>query len=83
MPVRLFLNEAFNAMGWADYVPAILQTVVFGFVIGTLSCYFGYTAKQGATGVGRASTRSVVFSSLTVILAEVILVKSVQFWFSG
>lgn len=83
MPVRLFLNDAFNSMGWVDYVPPTLMTVVFGFIIGTLSCYLGYTASQGAAGVGRASTRSVVFSSLTVILAEVILVKSVQFWFAA
>jgi phospholipid/cholesterol/gamma-HCH transport system permease protein len=83
MTVRLFLNEAFNSMGWRDYVFPTLQTVVFGFIIGTLSCYLGYTASQGAAGVGKASTRSVVFSSLAVILAQVILVKSIQFWFAG
>lgn len=82
MSVRLFIDSAFGPMGWGDYVPPILKTVVFGFIIGTLSCYLGYTAKQGAAGVGRASTRSVVFSSLAVILADVILVKSIQFWFS-
>lgn len=83
LTVRLFLNEAFSSMRWGDYVLPTLQTVVFGFIIGTLSCYLGYNARQGAAGVGRASTRSVVFSSLTVILAQVILVKSIQFWFSG
>jgi phospholipid/cholesterol/gamma-HCH transport system permease protein len=56
---------------------------VFGFIIGTVSSYLGYTATQGAAGVGRASTRSVVFSSLMVILADVILVKSIQFWYPG
>lgn len=81
MSVPLFVNDAFNGMGWLDYVVPTLQTVVFGFIIGTLSCYLGYTASQGAAGVGRASTRSVVFSSLLVILADAILVKSVLFWF--
>jgi len=83
MSVRLFLNDAFGPMGWSDYVPPTLKTVVFGFIIGTISCYLGYNATQGAAGVGRASTRSVVLSSLMVILAEVILVKSIQFWFPG
>lgn len=83
MSVRLFLNDAFGTMGWADYVPPIVKTVVFGFIIGTLSCYLGYTASQGAAGVGRASTRSVVFSSLLVILADAVLVKSILFWFPG
>lgn len=80
---RLFINNAFATMGWTDYVPPTLKTLVFGFIIGTISCYVGYTAKQGAAGVGKASTRSVVFSSLLVLLADVILVKSILFWFPG
>lgn len=83
MSVQAYLNDAFATMGWADYIPPTLATVVFGFIIGTVSCYLGYTAKQGAAGVGRASTRSVVFSSLLVILVDVILVKLILFWFPG
>lgn len=83
MSVRLFLNDAFGTMGWSDYIPPIAKTVVFGFIIGTLSCYLGYTATQGAAGVGRASKRSVVFSSLLVILADAVLVKSILFWYPG
>lgn len=83
MSIPLFLHDAFSPMGWTEYVLPTFDTVVFGFIIGTLSCYLGYNARQGAQGVGRASTRSVVFSSLLCILAEVILVKSVQFWFPG
>jgi len=83
MSVRLFLNDAFSTMGWSDYLPSTVKTVVFGFIIGTVSCYLGYTATQGATGVGRASTRSVVFSSLLVILSDVILVKFILFWYPG
>ncbi len=81
MSPSLFINDAFTGMQWSDYVPPTLKTVVVGFIIGTLSCYLGYTASQGAFGVGRASTKSVVFSSLLVILADVILVKSILFWF--
>lgn len=78
--VHYFVNNAFGPMGWSDYIPSTVKTVVFGFIIGTVSCYLGYTAEQGAVGVGRASTRSVVFSSLLVILSEVILVKIILFW---
>lgn len=81
--VRLFVTEAFTAMGMmADYVVPTAKTVVFGFIIGTLSCYLGYNATQGAAGVGRASTRSVVFSSLLVILADALLVKTLMIWFA-
>lgn len=80
MSMRLFLNDAFSTMSWSNYIPPVVKTVVFGFIIGTLSCYLGYTARQGAAGVGRASKRSVVLSSLLVILVNVILVKSILFW---
>ncbi len=79
--VRLFINEAFGPMSWSDYIPFTAKTVVFGFIIGTVSSFLGYTATQGAAGVGRASTRSVVLSSLLLILSEVILVKCILFWF--
>lgn len=79
--MKLFIENAFGPMSWSDYIPPTVQTIVFGFIIGTVSCFLGYTATQGAVGVGRASTRSVVFSSLLMILSEVILVKFILFWF--
>jgi phospholipid/cholesterol/gamma-HCH transport system permease protein len=83
MSPREFLNNAFSTFGWSDYVPPTLKAFVFGFIIGTVSCFLGYTASGGATGVGRAATRSVVFSSLLVILSDVILVKIILFWYAG
>jgi phospholipid/cholesterol/gamma-HCH transport system permease protein len=83
IPPSLYWRDAFAPMGWSDYIPSILKTVVFGFIVGTVSCYLGYTATEGATGVGRASTKSVVYSSLLVILSDVILVKLIFFWFPG
>lgn len=69
-------------MEWSDYIPPILKTFVFGLIIGLVSCFIGYNASGGATGVGRASTRGVVFSSILIILADVILVKMIQFWYA-
>lgn len=83
MSVRLYLIDAFGPMGWSDYIPSTAKTVVFGLIIGTVSCYLGYTASGGAAGVGRASTRSVVASSLLVILVNVLLVKLIFFFFPG
>jgi len=79
---RLYVHRGFAAMGWSDYIPTTLKTTVFGFIIGAVSCFLGYTAKQGATGVGHAATRSVVLSSLMLILVNIILVKLTFFWFS-
>lgn len=82
MSLPLFLNDAFDPMGWSDYIPPILKTFVFGLIVGLVSCFIGYNATGGATGVGRASTRGVVFSSILIILSDVILVKAIQFWYA-
>jgi phospholipid/cholesterol/gamma-HCH transport system permease protein len=83
MSWRLFMHVAFAPMGWSNYIPPTAKTIVFGFVIGTVSCFLGYNAKQGAAGVGRASTYSVVLSLLLVILSDVILEKLTLFLFPG
>ncbi len=77
----LFLDRAFSKVQWASVVPPTLKTAVFGFLIGLVSSYFGYTTNEGASGVGRASTNSVVVSSLLIILADVLLVKLIFFIF--
>ncbi len=48
--------------------------MVFGFIIGSVSSYFGYTTDKGAQGVGEAATNSVVLSSLLIIVADVLLI---------
>lgn len=78
---QLYLARAFDGMVLANFIPPTLKTSVFGFLIGTVSCYFGYTTNEGSDGVRRAATNSVVISSLLIILADVILVKCIFFIF--
>ena len=54
---------------------------MFGFIIGTVSCYFGYTTNEGSEGVRKAATNSVVISSLLIIVSDVVLVKCIFFLF--
>jgi len=79
--LQLYIARAFHDMEWSNFIAPTLKTAVFGFIIGTVSCFFGYTTNQGAEGVRRAATNSVVMSSLLVILADVLLVKIIFFMF--
>jgi phospholipid/cholesterol/gamma-HCH transport system permease protein len=81
--LRLYYDRAFSSVQFSDFVPSTLKTSVFGFVIATISCFLGYHATGGAEGVGSASTRSVVFSSICLIVVNVVLVKSIFFLFPG
>jgi phospholipid/cholesterol/gamma-HCH transport system permease protein len=82
MSFRLYFQRSFLFIGFDDFIPATLKTAVFGFIIGTVASYLGFTTTQGTEGVGRASTRSVVMASILIILADVILVRMIFFLFT-
>jgi phospholipid/cholesterol/gamma-HCH transport system permease protein len=81
MSWQLYFQRAFSLIDFTDFVPATLKTTVFGLIIGTIGCYLGFTTSQGTEGVGRASTRSVVISSILIIMTNVVLVKLIFFLF--
>jgi phospholipid/cholesterol/gamma-HCH transport system permease protein len=78
---QLYITRAFSDFDWSNFIPPTIKTAVFGFIIGTVSAFFGYTTNEGAAGVGKAATNSVVVSSLLIILADVILIKCIFFAF--
>lgn len=56
-------------------VYALIKTVVFAFIIVSVSAYEGYYCSGGALEVGRSSTKAVVYSSLVILLFNVILTQ--------
>jgi phospholipid/cholesterol/gamma-HCH transport system permease protein len=80
---HLYITRAFASVDWANFVPPTLKTTVFGFIIGAVSSYFGYTTNEGAQGVGRSATNSVVLSSLLIIVSDVVLVQFIAVLFPG
>ncbi|MDX2444733.1 MAG: ABC transporter permease [Bacteroidales bacterium] len=54
---------------------AMVKTVVFAFIITSVSSYNGYYATGGSLEVGKASTQAVVYSSVVVLLFNVILTQ--------
>lgn len=79
MSLQLYFQRAFSLIDASDYVPATLKTMVFGFIIATVSSYLGFTTRSGTEGVGRASTRAVVLSSILIIVSNVLLVRLIFF----
>jgi phospholipid/cholesterol/gamma-HCH transport system permease protein len=59
---------------WYVYY-SLIKSVVFAFVITSVSSYYGYYSYGGALDVGKASTNAVVNSSIIILLLNVILTK--------
>ncbi len=53
-----------------DIYTGMVKAVVFGLTIAAVACYQGLNARAGAQGVGRATTRSLVFSFLMVLVFD-------------
>tara|TARA_B100000902_G_scaffold399191_1_gene468886 strand:+ start:2452 stop:3192 length:741 start_codon:yes stop_codon:yes gene_type:complete len=52
---------------------SIIKTLIFAFIVSSVSSYFGYHAKGGAIAVGKASTKAVVYSSILILIFNFIL----------
>lgn len=54
---------------------ALIKTIVFAFIITSVSGFYGYSTKGGAIEVGESSTKAVVYSSMLIILFDLIITQ--------
>lgn len=67
---QLYFNKVFQSLTFEDLVPAIVKTYFFGFAIGIVGCYKGYTSDKGTAGVGRAANSAVVIASMLLFIID-------------
>ncbi len=75
MDYRIFISTAFESLRFSDLIVDTMKTSIFGFIVGIVSCYLGYTVRGGTREVGQAAMQSVVLSSLFILLADVAIVR--------
>ncbi|MFC3414413.1 MlaE family ABC transporter permease [Algoriphagus hitonicola] len=71
----LYWFQAYDALSYGDFIPAFIKTFFFGFAIGIVGSYKGYTSKKGTEGVGRSATTAVIVASLMVFLIDLLAVQ--------
>ena len=80
---KLFLNldarqywaNAWQTLVFQDVFMGLLKPVLFGFIIATIGCYYGMTARGGTQGVGRATTQAVVAASVSILVTDFFVTK--------
>ncbi|GEM52977.1 ABC transporter permease [Empedobacter brevis NBRC 14943 = ATCC 43319] len=59
------------------FVYTFVKTMVFAFVIATIPAYYGYKVKGGSLEVGRSATTAVVWTSVAIIVINLILTQTI------
>jgi phospholipid/cholesterol/gamma-HCH transport system permease protein len=65
-----YWSTAWQVLVFQDVFMGLVKPVLFGFIISTVGCYYGITARGGTQGVGRATTQAVVASSILIITVD-------------
>ena len=58
-----------------DYTYSMIKSVVFGFIITSVPAFYGYYVKGGSVEVAKASTTSVVHSSIVILIINYLLTQ--------
>ena len=62
--------------GVGDVLNGVIKAFIYGGIVALVGCYKGLSCGEGAEGVGRATTESVVYSSIAILVANFFLTLS-------
>ena len=84
--VAIFLANVTTTMYWSavmykinygNIMMGMIKPFAFSFIIAFISCYVGFASEGGTKGVGKATTRSVMMTSITILIINFIITKTI------
>src|ERR1700756_1580010 len=75
LDARQYWNNAWQVLVFEDVFMGLLKPTLFGFIIATIGCYYGMTARGGTQGVGRATTQAVVAASVLIVVTDLFVTQ--------
>lgn len=73
--LHLYFNKVIGSIDFSDFLPSLVKTFFFGFAIGFVGCYKGFTSDKGTESVGIAANSAVVTASLWIFVIDAIAVQ--------
>ncbi len=78
LDIMFFIQKVTETIKIADYIVGVAKTFFFALFVGLTGCHYGMSVSEGTRGVGIATTKSVVASSILIVISDFILTK--LFW---
>ena len=69
---KAYFDSVWFGLNMHDLKVCIIKSIAFGFVITLISCSCGMEAKDGAKGVGLATTKAVVWSFVAIVIVDLL-----------
>ncbi len=69
----VYIEHSTMFLGLNDLFSGLVKATFFGGIIGVVGCSEGFHCSGGAQGVGRATTRAVVVSAMSILVSDYIL----------
>ena len=79
IPHHMYMKMTYEPLTHSDLRNGLYKSVVFAIVICVISCFEGMRAEEGAEGVGKATTSSVVRSFVLIIVCDCLLTAFMYF----
>ena len=73
-----YVNSIKGFVELADVRSGLIKSCAFGLILTWVGTYKGYHTRGGARGVGKATTQSVVLSSITILITNYFLTKLLE-----
>ena len=70
LDARQYWSNAWQSLVFQDVFMGLVKPILFGFIIATVGCFYGMTARGGTQGVGRATTQAVVAASVLIVVVN-------------
>jgi len=70
-----YWQTAWQSLEFPDVFMGLTKPLLFGFVVATIGCYYGLSAKGGTQGVGRATTQAVVAADVLIVIVDFFYTK--------
>ncbi|MFH1593669.1 MAG: ABC transporter permease [Candidatus Omnitrophota bacterium] len=80
IPHHMYVKMTFDPLSQSDIRNGLYKSFMFAVVICIISCYEGMHATEGAEGVGKATTSSVVRSFVLIIACDCLLTAFMYFF---
>ncbi len=75
-----YIKRSITVLMPKDIVTGLIKSFCFGGIIAIIGCYFGFKAKNGAEGVGRATTLAVVNALILIIAFDAVFTAIFYFF---